>query len=34
VASLNDITRTPGELRVSRPAEGTLLVRLSGEWSL
>jgi phospholipid/cholesterol/gamma-HCH transport system permease protein len=34
VASLQDITRTRGELRLGRSSEGTLLVRLSGDWSL
>jgi phospholipid/cholesterol/gamma-HCH transport system permease protein len=34
VASLQDITRTRGELLVSRPSEETLLVRLVGDSSL
>ena len=34
MASRQDITRTRGELRVSRPSEETLLVRLLGRWSL
>jgi phospholipid/cholesterol/gamma-HCH transport system permease protein len=34
VASRQDSTRARGELRLSRPAEETLLVRLSGDWSL
>jgi phospholipid/cholesterol/gamma-HCH transport system permease protein len=34
VASQIDITRTRGELRVSRPSEETLLVQLLGHWSL
>jgi phospholipid/cholesterol/gamma-HCH transport system permease protein len=34
VASRQDSTRARGELRLSRPAEEALLVRLSGDWSL
>jgi phospholipid/cholesterol/gamma-HCH transport system permease protein len=34
VASLQDSTRARGELRLSRPSEERLLVRLSGDWSL
>ena len=34
MASRQDITRTRGELRVSRPSDGTLLVQLLGDWSL
>jgi phospholipid/cholesterol/gamma-HCH transport system permease protein len=34
VASLQDITRTQGELRVSHPSEETLLLWLLGDWSL
>ena len=34
MASRQDSTRTQGELRLSRPAEETLLVRLLGHWSL
>jgi phospholipid/cholesterol/gamma-HCH transport system permease protein len=34
VAALKDITRARSELHVSRAADGTLLVRLMGHWSL
>jgi phospholipid/cholesterol/gamma-HCH transport system permease protein len=34
MASRQEITRTRGELRINRPAAGTLLVELAGAWSL
>ena len=34
MASRQDITHTRGELRLSRPSDGTLLVQLLGGWSL
>ena len=34
MTGLKDITRARGELRLSRPTVETLLVRLSGDWSL
>ena len=34
MTTLKGSTRAPGELRLGRPSEETLLVRLSGDWSL
>jgi phospholipid/cholesterol/gamma-HCH transport system permease protein len=34
VDAVRDTTRERGEIHVSRPGEGTLLVRLSGSWTL